>query len=203
MARDITQLHPLLQYKIRKLQEKCKKEDLKLGIGECFRSVEEQDALYEQGRTKPGIVVTKARGTSYSSQHQWGIAFDIFQNIKGKEYETSFINKVAKIAKKLGLGWGGDWKGFTDTPHFYLKKWGSTTTVLKSQYGSFTAFKNTWTSRVTGNAAMRKGKLLTSKTIMKIPKGSKVEVLRKLKIMRVAFVKYAGKYGYIRISKLK
>lgn len=203
MARDITQLHPLLQYKIKKLQEKCKKKGLKLGISECFRSVEEQNALYAKGRTVPGKVVTKARGTSLSSQHQWGIAFDIFQNIKGKEYDDTFINEVAKIAKKLGLGWGGDWKSFPDTPHFYLKKWGSTTTALKREYGSFASFKRTWTARVVGNAAMRKGKLFTSKKIMKIPKGSKVEILRKSKLPSVAFVKYAGKYGYIRISKLK
>jgi peptidoglycan L-alanyl-D-glutamate endopeptidase CwlK len=29
---------------------------------------------------------------------------------------------LARIGKELGLHWGGDWEGFRDQPHFYLKK---------------------------------------------------------------------------------
>lgn len=79
MARDISQLHPELQNKITKLTELCNGEGLPLGIGECFRSVQEQDELYAQGRTKPGSIITNAPGSSYSSQHQWGIAFDFIK----------------------------------------------------------------------------------------------------------------------------
>ena len=97
-------------------------------------TVAEQDALYAKGRTKPGRRVTNARGKDYNSQHQFGIAVDVFQNIKGKEYDAAFLRKVAKIAKskKVGLKWGGDWKSIVDTPHFYLGKCGSTTSKLKS-----------------------------------------------------------------------
>ena len=145
MARDITQLHPRLQDKIAQLKVLCEKQGLQLGISECFRSVAEQDALYAQGRTKAGSIVTNAKGSTYSSQHQWGIAFDIFQNIKGQEYsDAAFFINVATLAKSLGLAWGGDWSSFKDTPHFYLPDWGSTTTKLKQQYGSFEAFKRTW-----------------------------------------------------------
>ena len=78
MGRDISELHPRLQKTISQLQAACRQENLALGIGECFRSVAEQDALYAQGRTKPGAIVTNAPGSSYSSQHQWGIAFDFY-----------------------------------------------------------------------------------------------------------------------------
>mgnify|MGYP000004768116 CR=1 FL=1 len=66
MGRDISKLHPRLQKTIAQLQEVCRNENLALGIGECFRSVAEQDELYAQGRTKPGAIVTNAPGSSYS-----------------------------------------------------------------------------------------------------------------------------------------
>lgn len=148
MARDIKQLHPRLQEKVAELKALCEKEGLVLGIGDCFRSAAEQDALYAQGRTTAGSIVTNSNGSSYSSQHQWGIAFDFFKNVKGHEYDdASFFKKVGKLAKSIGLAWGGDWTGFVDKPHLYLPDWGSTTTKLKNQYGTFENFKKTWTEQ--------------------------------------------------------
>lgn len=145
MARDVKQLHPRLQAKVEELKALCKKENLNIGIGECFRSVAEQDKLYAQGRTKPGSIVTNAKGSTYSSQHQWGIAFDFFKNVKGHEYDDiAFFNKVGALAKSIGLAWGGDWKNPVDKPHLYLPDWGSTTTKLKKEYGTFEQFKSTW-----------------------------------------------------------
>jgi peptidoglycan L-alanyl-D-glutamate endopeptidase CwlK len=145
MARDIKQLHPRLQAKVEELKALCEKEGLNIGIGECFRSVAEQDKLYAQGRTTPGSIVTNAKGSTYSSQHQWGIAFDFFKNVKGHEYDDiAFFNKVGALAKSIGLAWGGDWKNPVDKPHLYLGDWGSTTTKLKNQYGTFEKFKATW-----------------------------------------------------------
>jgi len=145
MARNVKDLHPRLQTKIAQLQQLCTEESLALGIGECFRSVSEQDELYAQGRTKPGSIVTNAPGSSYSSQHQWGIAFDFFKNIKGHEYDDdAFFSRVAKLGKTLDLGWGGDWKSIVDKPHLYLPDWGSGTSILKSTYVDFDSFKKTW-----------------------------------------------------------
>lgn len=152
--RDIKQLHPELQKKIELLKAACDKYGHKIGIGECLRTVAEQDALYAQGRTKPGKVVTNARGATYSSQHQWGVAVDFFQNIKGHEYDDlSFFNAVGALAKQLGLGWGGDWKSPVDRPHLYLKDWGSTTTQLKARYGTPDKFFATWGSSGTSSTA--------------------------------------------------
>lgn len=154
MARDITQLHPRLQKKVDELISLCKKNGIAIKISECYRTVDEQNELYAQGRTKPGSIVTNARGTSYSSQHQWGIALDFFLDMDidgdGKKSDDAFnnrkstFNKVGKLAKSIGLGWGGDWKSPVDLPHVYLPDWGKTTTELKRKYGTPEKFMKTW-----------------------------------------------------------
>ena len=55
MGRDITKCHPSLQAAFKELAAKCHAQGLIIGLGECFRTVAEQDALYAQGRTEPGI----------------------------------------------------------------------------------------------------------------------------------------------------
>ncbi len=84
------------------------------------RTYEEQNALYEQGRTKPGRVVTNARG-GYSN-HNFGIAFDIGVFEGGRYLDESPAYKaVGAIGMKLGLEWGGNWKTIQDEPHFQLR----------------------------------------------------------------------------------
>lgn len=144
--RDRTQLHPRLQSKIKELILKSAKAGLLIGIGECVRTVEEQDALYAQGRTEPGNIVTNAKGSTYSSMHQWGIAFDFYRNDGQGLYNDSdaFFRQVGKIGKSIGLEWGGDWTSPVDKPHFQLPDWGSTPSKLKAMYGTPEKFKETW-----------------------------------------------------------
>ena len=94
--RDISQLHPVLQEKLKQVRETCRERGFPIGIGECLRTVEEQNELYAQGRTKPGQIVTNAKGTSYSSMHQWGVAFDFYRNDGKGSYEDGdgFFRKV-------------------------------------------------------------------------------------------------------------
>lgn len=144
--RDRTQLHPRLQSKIKELILKSAKAGLLIGIGECVRTVEEQDALYAQGRTEPGNIVTNAKGSTYSSMHQWGIAFDFYRNDGQGLYNDSdaFFRQVGKIGKSIGLEWGGDWTSPVDKPHFQLPDWGSTSAKLKAMYGTPEKFRSTW-----------------------------------------------------------
>lgn len=146
MGRDITLCHPELQQKAEKLVSACKGYGLLIGIGECFRTVAEQDALYAKGRTAPGEIVTNAKGSSYSSHHQWGTAFDIYRNDGTGAYNNSdgFFDLVGTIGVKIGLEWGGNWTSPVDRPHFQLPYWGSTTAKLKEQYDTPDNFKNTW-----------------------------------------------------------
>lgn len=152
--RDFKALHPELQEKATVLKEKCKAEGISILFSECVRTKAEQDALYAQGRTKPGKIVTNAKGSTYSSQHQWGIAVDFYIDMDidgdGQKADDAFNNakkhfdKVGSIAKSLGLGWGGDWKSPVDKPHLYLKDWGSTATKLKERYGTPETFMLSW-----------------------------------------------------------
>lgn len=144
--RDIKMCHPELQKKAEKLISACRSKGLLIGIGECFRTVEEQNNLYAKGRTKPGNIVTNARGDSYSSHHQWGTAFDIYRNDGKGAYNDSdgFFGKVGSIGKQIGLEWGGDWTSPVDKPHFQLPQWGSTTAKLKQIYKTTEEFKKTW-----------------------------------------------------------
>ena len=144
--RDINRCHPRLIDLSKKLVSACRGQGLIIGIGESFRTKEEQDALYAKGRTTPGNIVTNAKGSSYSSHHQWGTAFDIYRN-DGKGVYTDgdgFFEKVGKIGKSIGLEWGGDWKSPVDKPHFQLPDWGSTTARLKRMYGTPEKFMDTW-----------------------------------------------------------
>lgn len=151
--RDITLCHPRLQHLATQWQKECLDQGIIVEIGETLRTVKEQDALYEQGRTKPGPIVTNAKGSSYSSQHQWGIAFDFFlkMDINGNgavtddafNDSTGMFERAASVAEKLGLGWGGRWTSIVDKPHLYLPDWGSTTKELKKTYKNPKAFMAT------------------------------------------------------------
>ena len=138
--RDITLCHPRLQRIASAWMKACATEGITVAISETLRTAAEQDALYAQGRTKPGNIVTNAKGSSYRSQHQWGIAFDFYLKMDidgdGKISDDAYndskghFKRAAEIAKKLGLAWGGDWKSIVDKPHLYLPDWGSTPTAL-------------------------------------------------------------------------
>lgn len=152
--RDQSKLHPILQYKIKQLIALCEAHDLKIGIGECVRTVQEQDALYAKGRTAPGNKVTNCKGSTYSSMHQWGVAFDFYlvMDVDGDGQtsddtyndSTGLYTKVGKLGQSIGLEWGGAWKSIVDKPHFQLPYWGSTPSKLKSLYGTPSKFDDTW-----------------------------------------------------------
>jgi peptidoglycan L-alanyl-D-glutamate endopeptidase CwlK len=83
------------------------------------RTYAEQNALYAQGRTAPGRIVTKARG-GYSN-HNFGVAFDIGLFHDGKYLDESPIyRKLGPIGEAAGLEWGGRWAGMTDEPHYQI-----------------------------------------------------------------------------------
>ncbi|WP_069999642.1 M15 family metallopeptidase [Cellulosilyticum sp. I15G10I2] len=118
IRKDLDELHPKVKELALKLLEECKKAKLNIGISEAYRTIERQDYLYAQGRTRPGSIVTYARGSSMSSYHQWGLAFDVYNNVIGDAYNVTILNKVGTIGQKLGLEWGGNWASFKDRSHF-------------------------------------------------------------------------------------
>lgn len=118
--RNIATLLPQVQPLARALVESAAAIGIAIKVISGTRTYEEQNALYEQGRTKPGRVVTNARG-GYSN-HNFGIAFDIGVFEGGRYLEESPAYKaVGAIGIKLGLEWGGNWKTIQDEPHFQLR----------------------------------------------------------------------------------
>jgi len=148
--RGIELLHPDVGKQAEALLVACAKAGLGIKIGETWRSIDEQNALYAQGRDKPGAIVTNAKGDQYQSAHQWGCAFDFFRSETGKNaYDDSdgFFSKVGAIGKSLNptLFWGGDFSK-PDKPHFEDPRYivDSSTNSLKSKYGTPEKFKATW-----------------------------------------------------------
>lgn len=116
---NISTLHPRLQPLARSLVIHCKKAGMIIKIISGTRTIAEQDAIYAQGRTTPGKIVTRVKG-GYSN-HNFGVAFDvgIFED---NHYipDSPQYRKIGRIGMDLGLEWGGNWKGLVDEPHFQL-----------------------------------------------------------------------------------
>jgi peptidoglycan L-alanyl-D-glutamate endopeptidase CwlK len=99
------------------------------------RTVEEQFALYQQGRklvdgvwTKVGATVTNLDGKIKKSNHNYtpSRAIDIAPypidwNDTKRFVELSKVVKEAMKTVGIDLQWGGDWERFTDYPHYELK----------------------------------------------------------------------------------
>jgi peptidoglycan L-alanyl-D-glutamate endopeptidase CwlK len=118
--KNIATLLPEVQPIARALVQKAALAGIRIKIISGLRSYAEQDALYAQGRTTPGDIVTKARG-GYSN-HNFGIAFDVGVFESGKYLKDSEKYKaVGALGMDLGLEWGGSWRSFVDQAHFQLR----------------------------------------------------------------------------------
>ena len=90
-----------------------------------LRSWAAQAALYASGRTKPGRIVTKAKPGS--SWHNYGLAIDlglfksgVYLDEKKPAEADKLYAEIGKIAAAHGIEWAGNWKSFTESPHFQV-----------------------------------------------------------------------------------
>ena len=135
----MSKVHPKL---VEVMKEAIKNSPFDFRITDGARTAEEQFALYQLGRTKPGRKVTNCDGYKSKSNHQiksdgYGHAVDIFPCgvIENGEYrkftsEEGYDDKKLKIiadhiltvakSKNVNIEWGGNWK-MHDTPHFEIK----------------------------------------------------------------------------------
>lgn len=119
----INELHPKLSPIAQTAWQECEDampENTKLWIDQALRTFDESDALYAQGRTAPGSIVTNAKaGQSY---HNYGLAFDFHMITNGKDdWQVGALwMKVVEIMKSHGFTWGGSFKTILDQPHFEL-----------------------------------------------------------------------------------
>lgn len=110
-SRKIDDLHPAVQKKCLDFIHECKRQGIDVIITSTYRDGESQNALYAQGRTKPGKKVTNAKaGQSY---HNWRCAYDFVPIVNGKAQwdDLDTFTRCGEIAESLGLEWAGRWKG--------------------------------------------------------------------------------------------
>lgn len=118
MSRRIEDLHPVVGELCRMFLDACEAKGHKLKVTQTYRTTEEQNALYAQGRTAPGKIVTNA--PAGYSWHEMGRAFDVC--FVGTDGQPSWAEghpweEIGDIGEDLGLEWGGRWK-HADRPHF-------------------------------------------------------------------------------------
>jgi len=119
--RSLNDLSPKAAEAARAALSECGLKGLTVLITCTYRSGAEQDALYAQGRTKPGAKVTNAKaGQSF---HQYRCALDLVPIVNGKPEWTGrdpAWHKIAEIFKSHGFEWGYDWPRFKEMPHFQM-----------------------------------------------------------------------------------
>lgn len=125
----ITGLHPAVAESEGVLVRMVARRGIEVVITHGYRSVEEQDALFAQGRSSSGNIVTNARGGE--SYHNYGLAIDFALRtpdgdiVWDMERDDNGNGKadwmeVVDLAKELGFTWGGDWTNFPDYPHLQM-----------------------------------------------------------------------------------
>ncbi|TEA26331.1 M15 family metallopeptidase, partial [Candidatus Schmidhempelia bombi] len=136
--KKITLLHPKIrQHTIDFINDAERKLNLKLRVSDGYRSIEEQNKLYDKGRKNSEPIVTTVKG-GYSF-HNYGLAIDVVEILDKKaiyfDNKHPKIKEIVEIAKSYGFLWGGDWVTFKDYPHFEFR-YGFTTTQLLKKYNA-------------------------------------------------------------------
>jgi peptidoglycan L-alanyl-D-glutamate endopeptidase CwlK len=115
-------LHPAIAGKtlslLNQFEQEHGTEEVCIRVVQGLRTIEEQNALYAQGRTTPGPVVTKAKGGC--SYHNYGLSIDCcwlwkqpdgtykYDDVKSWSIGPKF-KKLVSWMKDNGYEWGGDW----------------------------------------------------------------------------------------------
>lgn len=130
-SRKIEDLHPSLQPICREFLKRAEDQGIDVLITCTYRSGEEQNKLYEQGRTTPGSIVTNARaGQSAHNFAEGGRpaakAFDVVPMEHGKpvwDIGSPLWRQLGDIGVELGLKWYGlPGSKFREFPHFEMKE---------------------------------------------------------------------------------
>ena len=117
-SRDLKDLLPRTAAKAGHFINECKIAGIDILITSTYRDAESQNALYAQGRSKPGKIVTSVQG-GYSF-HNHRVAFDVVPIVNGKAVWDDLMlwTRVGAIGALCDLEWGGYWQRWKDKPHF-------------------------------------------------------------------------------------
>lgn len=118
-------VHPLLAQKVRAMAAGLASKGIYIRVVQGLRTGSEQNALFAEGRTAPGSVVTNARAGF--SNHNFGMAADCVPGLRGEgpwkpnwdAHHPDYRDMIsAGIAQ--GLVSGSTWVHMPDMPHFQL-----------------------------------------------------------------------------------
>lgn len=131
--RRIAGIHPSVQASAHSFVNQVQAQlGIMLRVTAGLRSFNEQDELYEQGRTTPGGVVTNAKGGQ--SYHNYGLAIDVVEiTDEGQANWDTNWSAIGAVGESLGWEWGGNWTSIVDKPHFQMA-FGLSTSQLRSMY---------------------------------------------------------------------
>lgn len=147
-SRKTSDLSPEMRVLHDKFMDRCRrdvnllKEGITVLVTCTYRSNEEQNRLYAQGRTTKGRKVTNVKGGGSKHNHTTpqgapaALAFDVVPLRHGKciwgtdgngidddpsDDDTDDLEaweRVGAHGEAVGLVWGGSWTRFKDRPHF-------------------------------------------------------------------------------------
>lgn len=120
----LSRLHPKLRDDVSKVIIQAQKLGIDFRITQGLRTIDEQNQLYAQGRTKPGAIVTDAKGGM--SFHNYGLALDFCLLHKDGTISFSITedsnndkikdwDEVVKLF--ISMGWEHGDRGYFDNPH--------------------------------------------------------------------------------------
>jgi len=117
-SRSLDDLAPPAKQRAEAFISAAKAKGIDLLVTSTYRDNESQDALYAQGRTAPGNIVTRAKAGQ--SWHNYRCALDVVPLVNGKAIwdDQAVWKQVGAIGKSCGLEWAGDWVTFKEFPHF-------------------------------------------------------------------------------------
>lgn len=117
----LAEVHPKLAERVRQMADLLAAENIQVRVTQGLRSWTEQAALYAQGRTQPGQIVTNAKpGHSY---HNLGLAVDIAPFDSGiPDWNESHPawKRIIEVGESVGLVSGSTFRTFPDWPHFQM-----------------------------------------------------------------------------------
>jgi peptidoglycan L-alanyl-D-glutamate endopeptidase CwlK len=131
-SRSLDDLIPPARERVERFLSLCKDNDIDLLVTSTYRDNESQQALYEQGRTTAGKVVTNAKAGD--SWHNWRCAVDVVPMVNGKPNWDGLHpvwDQIGKLGEQAGLEWAGRWRTFKELAHFQYTG-GLTLTDLKN-----------------------------------------------------------------------
>lgn len=118
-SRSLDDLLPPVRQRVDRFLASAKAAGIDVLVTSTYRDNESQNALYAQGRTVPGKIVTKAKAGQ--SWHNYRCAIDIVPIINGKPVwnaDNPIWAQLGVLGKAAKLEWAGDWVKFKETAHF-------------------------------------------------------------------------------------